>query len=123
MTPAELMVLRKQYGLTQQELGARLLPPVTRLTVSNWERARFAIPVDIAARMVAVTPSPAKVKSNAALTRATVDAYRKMRNDVGHFSHAFIVGMWAEKGFAPSREAMAAIAAEFPDILTPNHKE
>lgn len=113
MTPTELMLLRKQYGLTQAELGARLSPPVSRLTVSNWERARFAIPHDIAARMLSITPSTAKVKTNAKLTRDTIDAYRGMRKD---FSHADIIAMWARRGFTPDLDAQAGILEAFPEL-------
>jgi DNA-binding XRE family transcriptional regulator len=119
MTPSELMVLRRQHNLTQAEFGARLVPPVSRLTVSNWERERFAIPRDIMARMVKIISEPAKPSKEAqAFARATLEVYRGMRKQpypVG--THASIVAFWQSKGFTPSPEAQAMIAAEFPDIL------
>jgi transcriptional regulator with XRE-family HTH domain len=119
MTPTELMVLRKQYGLTQAEFGERLIPPVSRLTVSNWERARFAIPHDLAERMVKLAPSTKPAETRAALVRDTVKYYGEMRRDT--FTHESIVRMWQERGFTPSREAMELIAQAWPDILeTPN---
>lgn len=52
MTPAELHIIRKNYGLTQEEFGKLLSPPVSRLTVYNWEKGKFAIPHDLEQRMV-----------------------------------------------------------------------
>lgn len=119
MAPEEFHKIRKAAGLTQSQMAARL--GVTRLTICNWEGTKFRIPDDVLDRLAekgleAKTPKPNK--SNVALIRATVDAYRGMRRQpmpVG--CHAYIVTMWHERGFTPCREAMAAIAAEFPDIL------
>jgi transcriptional regulator with XRE-family HTH domain len=123
MTPLEMQLLRKQYKLTQAEFGARLVPPVTRLTVCNWERARFAIPVDIEVRLKAadlMTPAAKTPKASASLIKATVEAYRLMREQPGHVgTHAFALDYWHKRGFTPCREAMEQIAAEFPDILNP----
>lgn len=52
MTPAELHIIRKNHGLTQEAFGKLLSPSVSRLTVYNWEKGRFAIPHDLEQRMV-----------------------------------------------------------------------
>jgi transcriptional regulator with XRE-family HTH domain len=120
MTPLELTVLRKQYKLNQAELGARLNPPVSRLTVSNWERGRFAMPADLPQRLAAVdlmTPAGKPDSSQARQDRQALKVYTAMRADT--FTHAEILRLWRLDNFTPSPEAQAAIAAAFPDILQP----
>jgi transcriptional regulator with XRE-family HTH domain len=122
MTPMELMVLRKQYGLTQAEFGERLDPPVTRLTVSNWERSRFAIPHDIVARMIKLAPEtpPAKTTKQ---DHTALQVYRDLRNNVAPWTHEEIIKMWHERGFTPSRAAQMMILEAFPELKalsTPN---
>lgn len=116
MSPEEFHKIRKAAGLTQSQMAARL--GVTRLTICNWEGAKFRIPDDVLDRLAekglgAAGPVP---KAASKLTRDTVDAYRDMRKD---FSHASISAMWTEHGFTPDPDAQAAIAAAFPDILKP----
>lgn len=118
MTPDELMLMRRQKGLTQAEFGASLIPPVSRLTVSNWERGRFAIPHDLVVRMAQTISTNKPTKQD----KTALETYRSMRHDVCPWPHAAIIEAWAEHGFVPSPTARAMIAAEFPDILnlTPN---
>lgn len=62
VTPLELKTIRKLHMLTQAEL-AKLLD-VTALTISNWERGRFAIPGDLAKRLAAANlRAPAQEKA------------------------------------------------------------
>lgn len=49
MTPAEFKVIRKNYKLTQGEMAEQL--GVSRLTVFNWEKGKFALPADIVERL------------------------------------------------------------------------
>lgn len=49
MTPAEFKVIRKNYKLTQEQMAKQL--GVSRLTVFNWEKGKFAIPADIVERL------------------------------------------------------------------------
>jgi len=125
MTPAEFKILRKQFKLTQAEMAKRL--GVSRLTVFNWESERFAMPVDIVARLSSadlMAPAfNANDKAAQARVKDTLEAYTKMRQQPGHVgTHANIIKFWREAGFTPSPEAQAAIAAAFPDILQPNPK-
>lgn len=119
MTPSELHILRKQFGLTQADLAERL--GVSRLTVSNWERARFTIPRDLEQQMAKanLTAAPAKTGKPSRLTLDTIKYYGEMRRDGN--SHASIMKLWNEKNFVPTVEAQAGIAADWPDIL--NHGE
>lgn len=123
MTPTELMVLRRQHGLTQAEFGAALDPPVTRLTVSNWERAKYAVPHDIALRMNALVAVPDKPLKPTATDRTALEAYREMRHAPNNFSHVYIITMWRDRGFTPSPAAQTLIAESFPDILSTTNPE
>lgn len=114
MTPAELMVLRKQHGLTQAEFGAQLEPSVSRLTVSNWERGRFAIPHDLAARMAGLVPTAPTPKNNAKQDKEALRVYTLQRKH-GQ-THMAIIAMWHAGGFTPSIEAQTMILEAFPDI-------
>lgn len=131
MTPLELKILRKQYRLTQSELGARLNPPVSRLTIYNWESGKFAIPVDIEHRLQAAdlgTPAAAPKETNKQrAARETNErkeirhwamVYRSTRAFPAYSSHARVMRLLASQGHVIPRSAYAAIVAEFPDILT-----
>lgn len=118
MDPDDFRKIRKAAGLTQGKLAERL--GVSRLTVCNWEGAKFRIPDDIldtlAEKGIGTVPTVAKPK-NAALTRDTIKYYGEMRRD--GITHADIVDLWHRKAFAPSPEAQAGILAEWPDIIQP----
>lgn len=65
MTPAELHIIRKNYGLTQEDFGKKLNPPVSRLTVYNWEKGKFAIPADLEQRMAKADLAAPIIKKSA----------------------------------------------------------
>lgn len=131
MTPLELKLLRKQYHLTQAGLGARLVPPVSRLTVYNWESGKFAIPVDIETRLTAadlLRPAD-KPKETAKQERERlavedhfvaqcVEAYRRTRAWPENSNHTKAMAYLArEGGPALHPRSYPLIVAEFPDIL------
>lgn len=132
MTPLELKILRKQYCLTQAELGARLAPPVSRLTIYNWESGKFAIPVDIAHRLQAadlVTPPAApketpkqqrdRLAAEAKEVQFAVERYRSLRAWPDIPNHNAAMRFYARnKQPGPPPIAHAAILAAFPDIIT-----
>lgn len=131
MTPLELKLLRKQYHLTQADFGARLAPPVSRLTVYNWESGKFAIPVDIETRLTAAdllrpnaTKETAKQKrereeAEAAIIQRSVETYRRIRAWPQYgYNHTAAMAYLAREGTTIDPRAYAAIVKEFPDILT-----
>lgn len=130
MTPIELKILRKQYGLTQSEFGARVVPPVSRLTIYNWESGKFAIPVDIDQRLLAADlVSRAAPKETAkqqrdreAYEKSIIDYwvsnYRRLRAWPHAGNHKKAMAVYASEGTVIPTIAYAAIVAEFPDILT-----
>lgn len=115
MSPEEFHKIRKAAGLTQSQMAARL--GVTRLTICNWEGAKFRIPDDVLDRLAEKgigVESPKPNKANSKLVADTIKYYREMRAD---FTHEQILRCWFKAGFTPAPEAQAAIVAEFPDIL------
>ena len=120
MTKEELLLQRRHKGLTQIELATAI--GYSRQAVIKWERGVHAIPDDVAAKIILAcqdsVPSRADAKAAEKAARFEAQCYREMRQD-GQ-SHAMIVGMWQQRGFTPCPEARELIAAEYPDILTPN---
>lgn len=127
MSPDEFRKIRKAAGLTQGEMAKRL--GVSRLTICNWEGAKFRIPDDVLDRLAAtgaLVPALAPAnKSSARVVKDALEAYRHMRGQPApNNTHKYILWFWQSQGFTPSPEAQAAILAEFPDILQPaNEKE
>jgi transcriptional regulator with XRE-family HTH domain len=114
MDPDDFRKIRKAAGLTQGAMAERI--GVTRLTICNWEGAKYRIPDDILDTLAQKGLGPAPIaRTDTKLFKATVDAYRQMRRD--GISHASIKKLWLERAFTPSPEAKAAILVEFPDIL------
>ncbi len=115
MDPDDFRKLRKAAGLTQGQMAERI--GVSRLTINNWEGAKFRIPDDIldtlAEKGLGV---PAVKPKDSAFARLTAKTYGEMR---GHMTHSDILAFWQRKGFTPSPEACQLIASAFPDILNP----
>lgn len=82
MTPDELRILRKQYNLTQTEFGAAI--GVSRLTVFNWEKAKFAIPGDIVQRLAKANLTAPSRKAAAAKVVTPDTAPQCYRRDDKH---------------------------------------
>lgn len=120
MTKDELLLQRRRKGLTQAELATAI--GYSRQAVIKWERGIHAIPDGVASQIIEacqdIVPSRLEANNAAAVTKRTVDAYRKMRANPGEGgTHAAIVRFWFEHGFTPSEEVQIAILAEWPDIL------
>jgi transcriptional regulator with XRE-family HTH domain len=81
MTPSELKVIRKNYKLTQEGMAKQL--GVSRLTVFNWEKGKFAIPADIVDRLA---------KADLAAPAQQADAVKA----IGAQSHPHLY--WIESG-------------------------
>lgn len=120
MSPGEFLLMRRATGLTQSEMAKRL--GVSRLTICNWERGHFRIPVDIIEKLAKNVPAAKPSKAQTSLARETFEAYRQMRTAKRPYSHAEIVAMWQREGFYPCQEAQKAIAEAYPDILNPNQE-
>ena len=133
MTPLELKLLRKRYHLTQMELGAALSPPVSRLTIYNWESGKFAMPVDIEQRLAkANLDVPVSTKETAkqerdrlAYERHLIDhwrgIYRATRAWPQYNNHAKAMALFASQGHVIPPCTYAALVADFPDILSDPH--
>lgn len=120
MTPEDFRKLRKAARLNQAQMAERL--GVSRKTIVNWETGRFAIPEDVLDRAVerGLDPVPRSAPANPKLVKATLDAYRFMRNQPAPLGcHKGILEVWQASGFWPCPEAQQAILAEWPDILDP----
>lgn len=59
MTPKQLFDTRKALGMTQQEMADAL--DVTRLTVANWEKAKYHMPEDKRAIVLNMTVAPKQI--------------------------------------------------------------
>lgn len=131
VTPLELKLLRKQYNLTQAEFGSRLVPPVSRLTVYNWESGKFAIPVDIETRLTAadLLRPAGKPKETAKQEREReahekhlADHWRRMYRNTRAWpqasSHTKAMAWLASQGHVIPSFAYAGIVEDFPTILT-----
>lgn len=124
MTNEELRRMRKARKMSQADLAAAL--GYSRKSIISWENSVHPIPEHVAVKVLALcfdVASAAAPKESARLIRATLEAYRKMREPPNNFTHEWIMDMWEGKGFTPCLAARQQIAAEFPDILTPNSKD
>lgn len=105
--------MRKGKPLTQQQLASAI--GKSRMAVHAWEKGYHPVPVDMVDKIVEVCVGVPMVQpANAKLTRATIEAYAKMRAD--GIEHDYIAKLWAEKNFIPTPQAQAAILEAFPDI-------
>lgn len=122
MTGEELRRMRKTKRLTQADLARAI--GYSRKSVISWENGVHPIADSAAAKITAACIGPLHAsKAPIALVRATVDAYATMRRPPNNFSHAYIVGMWQERGFTPCREAQEQILTMFPDVLNPENQK
>ncbi len=123
MTPAEFKILRKQYNLSQAEMAKRL--GVSRLTIFNWEKPRYAMPSDIVAQLAKVnlvTPA-AKTKRvfNITLAAAFYDMQRRELAADHQQAMAKVAEGVAEGSLQPfTNDDKLYLANKYDDILPTN---
>lgn len=86
MTPLELHAIRKQYELSQEDFGKAL--GVSRLTVYNWEKGKFALPDDIDERLLSANlaaPAAKKTASKIITSVTHPTCYRELATHRGAF--------------------------------------
>jgi transcriptional regulator with XRE-family HTH domain len=83
MTPDELKAIRKAAGLTQGALGSKL--GKSRLSIANWENAKYRIPSDLAEQMATAGlvegkgPDKTAIKEEQKRDKSIADTYTKFR--------------------------------------------
>lgn len=72
IAPEEIKAFRKQLGLTQKELAARL--GVTFVTINRWENAQTVAPADVRGRLEVLADAQAQPHAGAAEDGSTLDS-------------------------------------------------
>lgn len=122
-------LLRKQYKLTQEEIGKRLPPGYSRFAVNAWETGKANLPPDIMQKLAAANllapaqkePTKAEQARKAAedkLIEYDVRSYRMLRVWPEYSNHNKAMKLFASQGHTFHPKALPLILAEFPDILT-----
>lgn len=114
MSAEEFMLYRRKRRMTQGDIAKAL--GVSRLTVNNWERQRFAVPKDIVERLAAIeTPVlAAEQRANDAQRR------KEMQNQLAWYRYwREIITHEATMAKAPAPlypETIAILTGEFTDF-------
>ncbi len=126
MTPLELKTLRKQYKLTQEQFAIAI--GVKRLTVINWEKSRFQIPMDIEERLAQAnllvpTQKPAKSKPyHTDFYGLYVLRREQLNEDHAEAWHVCCTDCKLYDRPLPTQEDIAAIIERYPDIINGESK-